>query len=160
MLIQGRVNLTSMLDRVGREIRASSVPCPALDARRRMNLSRRFVADRLLRTGIFIVFSSHASLLWRAPSRLRNPFAFRHSARNLPLIDSMNELSVAFPLCETRLPNEFRGDQRGGRRARQRISLAMRQEYQNAAHDKIENDAGILPENGLMYGNQAAVQRP
>src|SRR5258707_15685683 len=28
------------------------------------------------------------------------------------------------------------------------------------AHNKIENDAGRLPENGLTHGNQAAVQRP
>src|ERR1700687_929896 len=34
-----------------------------------------------------------------------------------------------------------------------------KRQTQNGAHDKIENDAGRLPENGLMYGNQAAVQR-
>ena len=50
---------------------------------------RDFVADRDRR--------SLASHFRRASSRLMNQCAFKHSARNLPLKDSMKALSVGFP---------------------------------------------------------------
>lgn len=67
---------------------------------------RQLVADGAVRTNLVVV-STPMIHLPTVSSSVRNLWAFRHSARNLPLNDSMNELSVGLPGRENSSTTSF-----------------------------------------------------